>query len=244
MTILQHLGPFDTAILATSLSAAILYGLRIRTPPDHLRMILKASSTALLSLLCLVAGKSWLLVAALAFGALGDAFLAWPGEAAFLRGLGSFLTGHLLYVGLFVRFGRGVDLILAESWRRLLGVTILALAPAMGLVLVPRVGPCLRLPIAVYSAVSLCVVSAALTVPRWHTVTGTILFALSDCLLGADEFVLPADSKHRVWTQYAVWGLYYGGQLLIVSWFTDGGWFTSGSGRWETSVSYSASLDG
>ncbi|KAM4068187.1 yhhN family protein [Hirsutella rhossiliensis] len=222
MKTFQGFGPFDITILIISLSTAILYGLRIRTPSDSLRTTLKATSTASLSLLCALNGKSWLLVAALAFGAVGDAFLAWPGEAAFLRGLGSFLIAHLFYVRLFAGFGDGKELVLAEGWRQLLGVVMLALAPIMGFVLVPRVGPSLRLPIAVYSAVSLCVIFAALTIAHQHTVTGATLFALSDCLLGAEEFLLPADSKHHVWMQYAVWILYYGGQLLIVSGLMDG----------------------
>jgi uncharacterized membrane protein YhhN len=38
----------------------------------------------------------------LALSALGDAFLAHEGDAAFLGGLGSFLAAHILYAVLFI----------------------------------------------------------------------------------------------------------------------------------------------
>lgn len=216
---IQDIDSSDTAILAISVSTAILYALRIRSPPSYFRTISKATATASLSLLCAINGKSWSIVTALALGAIGDALLAWPGEAAFLRGLYSFLTAHLLYTRHFLRSGGGMRLMPVTGWRQLLGAILLALAPAMGFILVPRVGPSLRMPIAVYSVVALSMALTALTVVHQRTVAGAILFAFSDCLLGADEFVLPADSKQRVWMQHAIWALYYGGQLLIASGF-------------------------
>lgn len=207
----------DTAILVASASAAILYGIQIRATPCHSRMISKAASTTLLSLFAAFRGESSLLVLALALGSVGDAFLAWPGEKAFLRGLGSFLVAHLFYIALFARLGDGVEQIFSETWRQALATAMLALAPVMGFVLVPRVGPALRLPIVVYSSVILVMVLAVLTVQNGQVVTGAVLFALSDSILATDEFVVPADSHHRVWMQYAVWSLYYSGQLLIAS---------------------------
>lgn len=164
MESLQDLGPLGAGLLVTSLSAAMLYGLRISRPPDVLRMAFKATSTASLSLLCAPNGRPWLLVVALALCAVGDAFLAWPGERTFLFGLCSFLIAHIFYARLFLQFGGVTRLILGESWRRNIGAAILALAPVMGFLLEPRVGPPLRLPIALYSAVSLCMISTALTI--------------------------------------------------------------------------------
>ncbi|KND90912.1 Lysoplasmalogenase [Tolypocladium ophioglossoides CBS 100239] len=211
----DNLPVLDTAILVVSASAAILYGIQIRATPSHSRMISKAASTALLSLFATVRGESSLLVPALALGSVGDAFLAWPGEKAFLRGLGSFLAAHIFYIALFARLGSGVGLILSETWRQALATTMLALALVMGFVLVPRVGSALRLPIVVYSSVILAMVLAVLTVQNHQVVLGAVLFALSDSILATDEFVVSADSHHRVWMQFAVWILYYSGQFLI-----------------------------
>ncbi|POR31167.1 Lysoplasmalogenase [Tolypocladium paradoxum] len=214
----HNLPVLDTAILVISASAAILYGTQIRATPSHSRMISKAASTALLSLFAGVRGESSLfMITALALGSVGDAFLAWPGEKAFLRGLGSFLVAHIFYIILFARLGGGIEQILSDTWRQALATAILALAPVMAFVLVPRVGSALRLPIVLYSSIILVMVLTVLTVQNHQVITGAILFALSDSILATDEFVVPADSHHRVWMQYAVWNLYYSGQLLIAS---------------------------
>ena len=214
---LESLSALDTVVLALSASAAILYAIQIRSTPSHSRMISKATSTALLSLFAAVRGEESLLVPALALGSVGDAFLAWPGEQAFLRGLGSFLVAHIFYIALFVRLGGGIEQIFSETWRQALATTMLALAPVMGFILMPRVGPLLRLPVIVYSTVILVMVLAVLTVKNHQVVTGAVLFALSDTILSTDEFVVPAESHHRVWMQYTVWAFYYSGQFLIAS---------------------------
>ncbi|PHH93044.1 hypothetical protein CDD83_1746 [Cordyceps sp. RAO-2017] len=206
-----------TTILVTSAGTAIFYGLRIRTPANLTRMVLKAASTALLSLLAAVHGTSWLLVAALAFGAGGDAFLAWPGETTFLCGLGSFLIAHLLYIAVFVQIGSGMDLIVAEGWRRVCAVMVSVLAPAMSLILVRRVGTSLRLPIVIYSTAILFMVLCSLTTPTQDVVMGALCFAISDTFLAADEFLVATESRHRTWMQHTVWILYYGGQVLLAT---------------------------
>ncbi|TIP55997.1 lysoplasmalogenase family protein, partial [Mesorhizobium sp.] len=62
-------------------------------------------------------GGPWLLIAALALSAIGDALLSRDGEKAFVGGLAGFLAAHGLYIALFVRAGDGGGLFLAEPWR-------------------------------------------------------------------------------------------------------------------------------
>ncbi|KAJ6442496.1 YhhN-like protein [Purpureocillium lavendulum] len=214
---LQRLLAADAVILVASVGAALLYAILLRATPSNSRMLSKAASTALLALFAAVRGDAWLLVPALGLGSLGDAFLAWPGEKAFLRGLGSFLVAHLFYIALFVQIGGGREQIFAESWRKGLATSMLALAPVMSVMLVPRVPSALRVPIIVYSSVILVMVLCVLTIENSQVVTGAVLFALSDTILSTDEFLVPADSPVRPVLQYSVWVLYYSGQLLIAS---------------------------
>lgn len=213
----ERLLALDAAFLAVSGAAALAYAALLRAEPGRSRMFFKTAATALLALFAVARGKALLLVPALGLGALGDAFLAWPGDEAFLRGLGSFLVAHLFYIALFMRIGAGTALMTSHGWRQGLATSMLALAPAMSLLLVPRVPPALRLPVMAYSTVILAMVLAALTVSSTQVVAGAVLFALSDTMLSTDEFLLAPDSALRPPLQHGVWALYYSGQLLIAS---------------------------
>ncbi|KYK57917.1 YhhN-like protein [Drechmeria coniospora] len=212
-----RVGTPQGAILVASIGSAVAYGLLVRAAPSRRRMASKTASTALLSLYAALRGEDWLLVPALALGSVGDAFLAWPGEENFLRGLASFLVAHLFYIALFARLGGGLEQIWAESWRQGLATSMLALAPIMSFILMPRVSARLRLPIMAYSATILAMVFCVLTVDNRQVVAGAVLFALSDTILSTDEFVLPKESCHHGWMQYSVWMLYYSGQFLIAA---------------------------
>ncbi|PFH61202.1 hypothetical protein XA68_18018 [Ophiocordyceps unilateralis] len=209
----------ETTLLLSSLTSALIYGLLARAAPSRSRMAYKTASTALLSCLAAAQGSSWPLVAALALGSVGDTFLAWPGDEAFVRGLMSFLAAHILYCGLFFRSGDGLAAPRNEGWRNLVAAVAAASALAMSFALMHRVGSALRLPVVAYCTAILCMVLGAVTVPGRRVVTGAVLFASSDSLLAADEFLVDGKSRHRAWMQYAVWLLYYSGQLLIVSGF-------------------------
>ena len=78
-----------------------------------------------------------------------------------------------------------------------------------------RVGPSLRIPIAVYVAAILTMGIAALTTFLPWVIAGAVLFMASDGLLAAERFLLAAISPHHVWMRYAVWVLYYAAQLAI-----------------------------
>ncbi|ATY60373.1 YhhN family protein [Cordyceps militaris] len=210
----------ETAVIAASVASSVLYLAHVRAAPSRARMVYKTLSTALLACFGgLRAGRGSLLVPALALGSLGDAFLAWPGEANFLCGLGSFLVAHLFYVALFAGVGAGRSQLAAETWRQAVAGGMMLLAPGMAAVLMPRVAGALRAPILVYTATILTMVLAVLTVRNEMIVLGGVLFALSDSILATEEFVVARESGHRPWMQHAVWILYYSGQFLIAAGF-------------------------
>ncbi|KAM3500995.1 hypothetical protein MY10362_005921 [Beauveria mimosiformis] len=219
--------PTETAVIAVSVASAVLYLLHVRAAPSKTRMAYKTLSTLLLA--CFAALRTGRLtsplVAALALGSLGDAFLAWPGEANFLCGLASFLVAHLFYVALFAGLGGGGGgggggrIIGENGGRQAVAGGMLLLAPGMAAVLMPRVAGALRAPILVYTATILTMVLAVLTVRSGTIVLGGVLFALSDSILATEEFVVARESGHRPWMQHAVWILYYSGQFLIAAGF-------------------------
>lgn len=205
------------SLLALSLCAAVVYGAMIPSKPNFARMAFKTTSIGLLSVQSALVGSPPLLVAAQAFGAAGDAFLAWDGDAAFLGGLGNFMVAHILYVKLFLQIGGGRDRLWSEDWRKYIaGVTSL-LALVMATILTPRVGRDLRVPVLMYSVVILFMVLTSLTMERTQTILGAILFTTSDALLASEKFLVSDTSRHRGWMQYAVWLLYYSGQFLIMT---------------------------
>ncbi|KAK0615181.1 YhhN-like protein [Bombardia bombarda] len=222
----------SSIILALSLTTSLLYGLLlVHVPPSPTRTFNKTASTALLALLAhLHSTNQPLLPAALALGSAGDFFLALPestfkgDDTAFLAGLSSFLAAHLLYVKIFYAAGTlSPDHVFADllnslsSWRILLaGFLTLGFAPIMLAQLVPRVERGLRAPIIVYTTAIVTMVLAALTIKdNGRALVGAVLFMASDAILAADRFLVAPASHHQGWMPYAVWGLYYSGQLLI-----------------------------
>lgn len=203
-----------------SLASSLIYSILLLGPVNSVRTVSKTGSTALLSLHAFRTGAPFFLFAALALGSLGDYFLSFEGEDVFLKGLGSFLVAHLFYIGLFARSGAGVSKIFAEKWRMAATLGMVSLAPFMNTLLMPNVSETLQLPIMVYSGTILVMVLTVLTMEKTSIVVGGLAFALSDAILSADEFLVPKDSTHRAWMQYAVWILYYGGQFFIARGFT------------------------
>ena len=210
------------ATLVFSLVAAVIYAFTLNMPQSLARSAAKTLSVAMLAVLAFMQGGPLLLGAALAVSAVGDAFLSRDGDKAFLGGLASFLAAHILYVPLFLRSGGGLDLLGTESWRGAIALAMAAFAIVMLAALWRRVGPTLRLPIAVYVAAILAMGISALTTSNTLVIGGAILFMASDGLLAVEKFLLAAISPHRVWTRYAVWVLYYVAQLTIALGFLLG----------------------
>ncbi|SPO07763.1 uncharacterized protein DNG_10458 [Cephalotrichum gorgonifer] len=211
----------DNTVLTLSVVSAFVYLSITRAAPSYSRMVSKTASTALLSLLAYQHGGPYSLVGALALGSLGDAFLAWDNgsdedsDSNFLCGLGSFLAAHILYVFLFAQSGGGKEKLLDDTWRVAAATFFLVvLAPTMIALLIPRVARDLRVPILVYTAAIGTMLLMALTMDNMLVITGSALFTTSDAILSTEKFLLPR-SPYSPLMQYAVWVLYYSGQLLI-----------------------------
>lgn len=210
-------GVFATAngTLVLSLAAAAFYGLAASRPPTVMRAVLKTLAVALLAVLAVMQGGPWLLVLALVLSALGDFFLAFDGEKPFLAGLGSFLAAHVAYVALFCFASGGQHELLSEPWRTVVAIVMVLAVLVMLAMLMRRIGPELRIPVTLYSAAILLMGISALTLNNFWVIAGAILFMASDTILATEKFLVSAISPHRDWMRYAVWVLYYAGQLLI-----------------------------
>jgi uncharacterized membrane protein YhhN len=203
------------ALLVFSFVAAMITLLRVDAQPGLARSAAKTLATALLAVLAAVQGGPVPLVLALALSAAGDAFLSRNGDRAFMAGLASFLLAHLAYVALFWLGGGGVDLLFSGIWRPALAAAMPVFAIAVAAVLVPRVEPALRLPIAAYAAAILLMGLAALTTNRLPVIAGAVLFMASDAILATERFLTAAVSPRRPAMRQAVWITYYAAQLLI-----------------------------
>lgn len=214
--------PFDGGIdslangtLVLSVIAAVLYLPVQGRAPSWRRSLVKTASTALLAVLAYIQGGPALLVAALALSAAGDFFLSRAGERAFLAGLASFLAAHIAYVPLFLSVGGGTDILLWQPWR--IGLAVVAIAGA-GLLLrrlLPAAGAQMRGPVALYAAAILAMLLAAATVPAPVILAGAVFFVVSDSLLAAGRFLLPAGSPRQRPVGAAVWVFYYLAQAAI-----------------------------
>ncbi|TIW85911.1 MAG: lysoplasmalogenase [Mesorhizobium sp.] len=210
------------ATLIFSMVAAVIYAFTSGMPPTLARSAAKTLSVAMLAALAAMQGGPLLLVAALTLSAIGDAFLSRDGERAFLGGLASFLVAHIVYVALLLRSGGGLELLSAESWRGAIALAMAVFAIVMLAALWRRVGPGLRIPIAVYVLAILAMGMSALTTNSIWVIGGAVLFMASDGLLATEKFLVPAISPHRAWMRLAVWVLYYAAQLAITLGFLLG----------------------
>ncbi|RWE35317.1 MAG: lysoplasmalogenase [Mesorhizobium sp.] len=210
------------ATLIFSMVAAVIYAFTSGMPPTLARSAAKTLAVAMLAALAAIQDGPLLLVAALALSAIGDAFLSRDGEKAFLGGLASFLVAHIVYVALFLRSGGGLELLSAESWRGAIALAMAVFAIVMLAALWRRVGPGLRIPIAVYVLAILAMGMSALTTNSIWVIGGAVLFMASDGLLATEKFLVAAISSHRAWMRLAVWVLYYAAQLAITLGFLLG----------------------
>lgn len=146
----------------------------------------------------------WLLVAMMAFGALGDVLL---GAAGLTVGALAFLAGHLVAIGLYLRNRRR---------RPTRGQLALAVVLVPAVVIVAFLLPADRAGapgVALYSlGLALMAATAWLSrFPRYRIGIGALLFVVSDLLI----FGRGGPLRDSFAVGLAVWGLYYFGQLLI-----------------------------
>ncbi len=146
----------------------------------------------------------WLLVAVMAFGALGDVLL---GAMGLTVGALAFLAGHLVAIGLYLRNRRAA---LSRSQLALAIVLVPATVTIAWLLPADRAG---APGVAVY-ALGLSLMAATAWTSRFHRFRvgiGAVMFVVSDLLIFARAGPLPDNFL----TGLGVWGLYYFGQLLI-----------------------------
>ena len=197
-------------VLAAAIAAASSYVVGWFLPiPDWLNVVWKGSGVALLALYAALNATrfdGWLLVAVLAFGALGDMLLETHGLVV---GALAFLAGHLTAIGLYLKNRRarlgGVDWLVA-------GAIVLGVTTTAFLLPPDRAGA----PSVALYALGLSAMAAAAWLsrfPRALVAAGALMFAVSDLLIflrtGRPALdILPMG--------LAVWGLYFAGQALIV----------------------------
>lgn len=219
---MEHTEPTtaDVAIAATSGAGALMYLFKVHQSPNGLRTTHK--TTATLALALFTAQRNGMtplgikLSLALSLSSLGDYFLAIEDtETNFLRGLGSFLMAHLLYISMLAPKSSGYEMVTSDLFRTASFVILASTAPVLNYLMFWRVDPKLRIPILVYSAVIFVMFSSALCVEDSVVVRGAVLFTVSDCLLATDRFLLGPESKLARPMQYAVWVFYYLGQALL-----------------------------
>jgi uncharacterized membrane protein YhhN len=197
-----------------SVTASAVYGLWLAPKPVSAgRTLVKTLAVAALAVLSYIAGAPLALTIALLMSATGDAFLAGDPQRWLSLGLGAFLAAHIAYIWLFLHDGGGRAALIAEPVRTL-GVSAAFAAGVTMLAWLWRSLGAMRIAVLAY-ATALCLMAAAsFTLPYrlWPAMLGAAAFTASDGLLSAELF----KDLRAPWLTYAVWGLYYAAQALIV----------------------------
>lgn len=148
----------------------------------------------------------WILVA-LVCSLAGDVFLLGDAEGSFIRGLASFLLGHLAYVVAFL-------LLAQPTWSPVVALVLVALVLVGRRVFLgarAQGGPVLGGAVAAYMAVIGTMAALGVSLGRPVLGAGALLFLVSDAVLGWDRFV-----ARQPWARVVVMTTYHLGQLLIV----------------------------
>lgn len=206
--------------MAVGVAFAVAYGvLFFRRPSSPLKTLVKTAAVTCLAGASALIGAPVLLTVGLALCALGDAFLAGDPERWLPPGLASFLAGHIAYVALFVTTlarggGAGPDAL------HLAAMVAVGLVGAGMLAWLWRSLGGLKVPVAAYVVAIVAMVATSLMLPR--SLLGASLGALA---FFASDGVLSAQLFKRRFTglagQWAVWGLYFLGQVLITEAFVN-----------------------
>lgn len=167
----------------------------------------KTSGVALLAIWAASRARStdgWLIVAALALGALGDLLLETHG---FTIGGAAFAAGHVVAIALYLRNRRTS---LSPS-QKLLGYVIAPATVAISALLAAPAGQ--ALPVGAYAAFLGVMAATAWTsrFPRYRVGIGAVLFVVSDLLIFSRFGLL----KGSFMPSLLIWPLYFAGQALI-----------------------------
>jgi uncharacterized membrane protein YhhN len=149
----------------------------------------------------IVRERRWL-VAALVFSAAGDVLLAMPWWApSFVLGLAAFLIAHLCFLLTLLPLVSVTPVRLAAA-----GVTVAACAALLVWFWPRLVADGMAAPVTAYIAVLGAMVCTALLagLPTPWTALGAVCFAVSDAMIGIDQFVLRSEALAvPIWWAYA-----------------------------------------
>jgi len=211
-------GPVFWALAAIGLAGAIAYGTYFLSRPMTLvRAAVKTSFMGALTAAFVVAGAPFPLVLALAASAFGDFFLAFDKKWLLPFGILSFLIAQLLYLLIFFAlwFFSGDN---SPLWPRYAAMALI-MATALGFLIWmgPKLGM-MAFGVVPYAIAIAGMASAAMWLPwvGWPAMLGAVSFLVSDFVLAAELFRLPADAPARRITAPVVWWTYAAAQVLIV----------------------------
>lgn len=197
----------NLVLFAAVIMAAIYYVIDLQTPSTAMMITFKGSCVALLALWAGLNAKSldgWLIMAVMAFGALGDVMIETHG---LIGGGATFFIGHLIAMYLYLRHRRSR---LTPS-QRLLAILIVPLS----LVIAWQVtGNTDMLPGLLLYTLGLSVMAAAAwtsAFPRYWVGLGAMIFIVSDLLIFGREGALSTS----VWPDRLIWPAYFGAQAMI-----------------------------
>ncbi len=192
-----------------ALYAAIIAGISYLASPyvemaPAAQIAWKGAGVSLLALFAALQAKDvdgWLISAVMACGAVGDVLLDAVGLET---GAIAFVAGHVIAIWLYTRHPRKT---LSPS-QRALALIIVPLSMAIAYMMMRDIG------IAVYKAfVAIMAATAWISAfPRYRTGIGAMMFLASDLLI----FAVLGPLEGVSWVSPTIWGLYFGGQVLIV----------------------------
>jgi len=202
----------ETWLWGASAAAALAYGLVFSDRPSSaLRTIIKCLAVGPLAVIAYLEGGSVLLALALTLCTVGDAFLAGDPKRWLPFGLAAFLLGHVAYAPLLGSHGASPGPVF---W--VCALAVLAAAGFMLRALWASLGA-LKLPVVAYVIAIVCMVTAGLLLPPrfWPATVGALAFMASDAILSFDLFKGAKLLGSPRLTAWAVWFLYWGGQVGI-----------------------------
>lgn len=205
---MQRPRPLETLTLLAAVLAGVSYvGSWGLSPPLPAAVAWKGAGVALLVLYAAQRARGldgWLLVAVMAFGALGDMLIEVAGLVA---GAMAFLAGHLVAIVLYLRNRRPHP----SLSQRLLALVLVPTTVATAWLL--PADRAMAPGIALY-ALGLSLMAATAWLSRFHRFRvglGAVMFVASDLLI----FARAGPLAHAAWIGLAIWGLYFAGQVLI-----------------------------
>jgi uncharacterized membrane protein YhhN len=201
-------------IFLGSLACSVIYGLFFSNrSPGVQRVVLKTAATCLLAVWAYLAGAPMLIVLALAFSTLGDAFLGASEEKFLLPGMAAFFVAHAAYVPLFWDHAAEQR----QIWLIFIQIIITVGGAIFVRSLMSWIEKTMRLPVMAYTIIILLMVNAALRLDPvlWVAALGACAFAASDTILSFELFRLKPNEPVRKITSRFIWFLYFGGQAMI-----------------------------